>query len=222
MCVFVCACRSDSQVGVLRVWNVSRSTPLDSFKLKKTGFHTLHVLNAPLTKKGEAQMEISAVPTSVSRCCGSCILRRLRDLLSIPPPPPTAQSSGSPSKSQHTSSTSEAVPPPTLSQNRSFSLPPGHVVCCFMDGGVGLYDMGAKKWDFLRDLVTRNPVKHTHTHTRCAADVAPWSTPINLPPLIVSRVTWKPSLIASSSPMIPTCWPRPVLTEPSRFGTQTR
>uniref|UniRef100_A0A8P4K2D7 WD repeat domain 17 n=1 Tax=Dicentrarchus labrax TaxID=13489 RepID=A0A8P4K2D7_DICLA len=104
----------DSQVGVLRVWNVSRSTPLDSFKLKKTGFHALHVLNSPLAKK--------------------------------------AQSSSSPSKSQHTSSTSEAVPPPTLSQNRSFSLPPGHAVCCFMDGGVGLYDMGAKKWDFLRDL----------------------------------------------------------------------
>ncbi|XP_068448227.1 WD repeat-containing protein 17 isoform X2 [Clinocottus analis] len=104
----------DSQVGVLRVWNVSRSTPLDSFKLKKTGFHALHVLNSPLAKK--------------------------------------AQSSSSPSKSHHTSSTSEAVPPPTLSQNRSFSLPPGHAVCCFMDGGVGLYDMGAKKWDFLRDL----------------------------------------------------------------------
>uniref|UniRef100_A0A3Q3X003 Gem-associated protein 5 TPR domain-containing protein n=1 Tax=Mola mola TaxID=94237 RepID=A0A3Q3X003_MOLML len=104
----------DSQVGVLRVWNVSRSTPLDSFKLKKTGFHALHVLNSPLAKK--------------------------------------AQCSCSPSKSQYTSSTSEAVPPPTLSQNRSFSLPPGHAVCCFMDGGVGLYDMGAKKWDFLRDL----------------------------------------------------------------------
>uniref|UniRef100_A0A8D3AMG1 WD repeat-containing protein 17 n=1 Tax=Scophthalmus maximus TaxID=52904 RepID=A0A8D3AMG1_SCOMX len=104
----------DSQVGVLRVWNVSRSTPLDSFKLKKTGFHALHVLNSPLNKK--------------------------------------APSFSSNSKSQHTSSTSEAVPPPTLSQNRSFSLPPGHAVCCFMDGGVGLYDMGAKKWDFLRDL----------------------------------------------------------------------
>uniref|UniRef100_I3JI18 WD repeat domain 17 n=1 Tax=Oreochromis niloticus TaxID=8128 RepID=I3JI18_ORENI len=104
----------DSQVGVLRVWNVSRSTPLDSFKLKKTGFHALHVFNSPLAKKGTS----------------SC----------------------SPSKSQYTSSTSEAVPPPTLSQNRSFSLPPGHAVCCFMDGGVGLYDMGAKKWDFLRDL----------------------------------------------------------------------
>uniref|UniRef100_A0A7N6C0W1 WD repeat domain 17 n=1 Tax=Anabas testudineus TaxID=64144 RepID=A0A7N6C0W1_ANATE len=104
----------DSQVGVLRVWNVSRSTPLDSFKLKKTGFHALHVLNSPLAKK--------------------------------------APSFCSPSKSQYTSSTSEAVPPPTLSQNHSFSLPPGHAVCCFMDGGVGLYDMGAKKWDFLRDL----------------------------------------------------------------------
>lgn len=45
-------CNPDSQVGVLRVWNVSRSTPLDSFKLKKTGFHALHVLSSPLAKKG--------------------------------------------------------------------------------------------------------------------------------------------------------------------------
>uniref|UniRef100_A0A8B9GTH9 WD repeat domain 17 n=1 Tax=Astyanax mexicanus TaxID=7994 RepID=A0A8B9GTH9_ASTMX len=104
----------DSQVGVLRVWNVSRATPLDNFKLKKTGFHALHVLNSPPAKK--------------------------------------AVSSISPSKNHYTSSTSEAVPPPTLSQNQAFSLPPGHAVCCFMDGGVGLYDMGAKKWDFLRDL----------------------------------------------------------------------
>ncbi|CDQ84443.1 unnamed protein product [Oncorhynchus mykiss] len=104
----------DSQVGVLRIWNVSRSTPLDNFKLKKTGFHALHVLNSPPAKK--------------------------------------SLSSISPTKSHYTSSTSEAVPPPTLSQNQAFSLPPGHAVCCFMDGGVGLYDMGAKKWDFLRDL----------------------------------------------------------------------
>ncbi|MGH0130965.1 UNVERIFIED_CONTAM: hypothetical protein FKN15_056691 [Acipenser sinensis] len=104
----------DSQVGVLRVWNVSRTTPIDNFKLKKTGFHALHVLNSPPVKK--------------------------------------TFSSQSPTKNHHTSSTSEAVPPPTLSQNQAFSLPPGHAVCCFMDGGVGLYDMGAKKWDFLRDL----------------------------------------------------------------------
>uniref|UniRef100_A0A8C1XXP5 WD repeat domain 17 n=1 Tax=Cyprinus carpio TaxID=7962 RepID=A0A8C1XXP5_CYPCA len=104
----------DSQVGVLRIWNVSRATPLDNFKLKKTGFHALHVLNSPPAKK--------------------------------------SFSSNSPSKNHYTSSTSEAVPPPTLSQNQAFSLPPGHAVCCFMDGGVGLYDMGTKKWDFLRDL----------------------------------------------------------------------
>lgn len=59
----------------------------------------------------------------------------------------------SPTKNHYTSSTSEAVPSPTLTQNQAFSLPPGHAVCCFMDGGVGLYDMGARKWDFLRDLV---------------------------------------------------------------------
>ncbi|KAG7282286.1 hypothetical protein CRUP_024254, partial [Coryphaenoides rupestris] len=110
----------DSQVGVLRIWNVSRSTPLDNIKLKKTGFHALHVLNSPPAKK--------------------------------------ALGSNSPNKSQYTSSTSEAVPPPTLSQNQSFSLPPGHAVCCFMDGGVGLYDMGAKKWDFLRDLHGKNGI----------------------------------------------------------------
>lgn len=51
-------CLSDSQVGVLRVWNVSRSSPLDSFKLKKTGFHALHVLNSPLAKKGKIKPPI--------------------------------------------------------------------------------------------------------------------------------------------------------------------
>uniref|UniRef100_H2ZZP2 WD repeat domain 17 n=1 Tax=Latimeria chalumnae TaxID=7897 RepID=H2ZZP2_LATCH len=104
----------DSQVGVLRVWNVSRTTPIDNFKLKKTGFHALHVLHCPPKKK--------------------------------------SFSAHFPTKNHYTSSTSEAVPPPTLTQNQAFSLPPGHAVCCFMDGGVGLYDMGAKKWDFLRDL----------------------------------------------------------------------
>ncbi|XP_010628109.1 WD repeat-containing protein 17 isoform X5 [Fukomys damarensis] len=103
----------DSQIGVLRIWNVSRTTPIDNFKLKKTGFHCLHVLNSPPKKKFSIQ---------------------------------------SPTKNHYTSSTSEAVPPPSLTQNQAFSLPPGHVVCCFLDGGVGLYDMGARKWDFLRDL----------------------------------------------------------------------
>ncbi|XP_032774664.1 WD repeat-containing protein 17 [Rattus rattus] len=103
----------DSQVGVLRIWNVSRTTPIDSFKLKKAGFHCLHVVNSPPKRKFSVQ---------------------------------------SPNKNHYMSSTSEAVPPPSLTRNQAFSLPPGHVVCCFLDGGVGLYDMGAKKWDFLREL----------------------------------------------------------------------
>ncbi|XP_036009923.1 WD repeat-containing protein 17 isoform X11 [Mus musculus] len=64
----------------------------------------------------------------------------------------------SPNKNHYISSTSEAVPPPNLTQNQAFSLPPGHVVCCFLDGGVGLYDMGAKKWDFLRELHGKNGI----------------------------------------------------------------
>lgn len=126
----------------------------------------------------------------------------------------TAQCSCSPSKSQHTSSTSEAVPPPTLSQNRSFSLPPGHAVCCFMDGGVGLYDMGAKKWDFLRDLVFCSVSGvislHMTDNTRRSSVMCS-----------CSRVMWRPSLTASLNQMIPTFWPQLVLMELSKFGTQT-
>lgn len=137
---------------------------------------------------------------------------------------PTAQSSGSPSKSQHTSSTSEAVPPPTLSQNQSFSLPPGQAVCCFMDGGVGLYDMGAKKWDFLRDLVLNTPPVQPVCHHRQGKLTEKKQGPAHLwfATVVFSRATSRQSLTASLSLMIQTCWPRLVLTEPSRSGTQTR
>ena len=70
--LFVFVCLSDSQVGVLRVWNVSRSTPLDSFKLKKTGFHALHVFNSPLAKKGKTKM-IYTTSTSPECVCGMCM-----------------------------------------------------------------------------------------------------------------------------------------------------
>ncbi len=82
-----------------------------------------------------------------------------------------ALSTNSPSKNHYTSSTSEAVPPPTLSQNQAFSLPPGHAVCCFMDGGVGLYDMGTKKWDFLRDLVGKVICFYLSVNIQCCVKV---------------------------------------------------
>ena len=101
---------SDTHTGVMRLWNVSKSTPIENIRLKKTGFHALHVF--------------STVP--------------LRD----------DSSSGARST---LSSTSEAVP--AISPTSRYALPPAHAVCTFLDGGVGLYDLGKRKWNFLRDQV---------------------------------------------------------------------
>ena len=43
---------TDTHTGTLRVWTVSKSTPLENIKLKKTGFHALHVFH---TLPGSAQ-----------------------------------------------------------------------------------------------------------------------------------------------------------------------
>ena len=50
------------------------------------------------------------------------------------------------------SSTSVAQAP-VMTTLTNFALPPAHVVCTFMDGGVGVYDLGRRKWNFLRDQV---------------------------------------------------------------------
>lgn len=49
--MFLLFVTSDSQVGVLRIWNVSHTTPIDNLKLKNSGFHSLHVLSYPPKKK---------------------------------------------------------------------------------------------------------------------------------------------------------------------------
>ena len=50
------------------------------------------------------------------------------------------------------SSTSIAQPP-AMTTLSHFALPPAHIVCTFMDGGVGVYDLGRRRWIFLRDQV---------------------------------------------------------------------
>ena len=40
---------------------------------------------------------------------------------------------------------------PTLSPAGRYALPPAYAVCTFLDGGVGLYDLGKRRWFFLRD-----------------------------------------------------------------------
>ncbi|KAH9519882.1 WD repeat-containing protein 17 [Bulinus truncatus] len=50
----------------------------------------------------------------------------------------------------HISSTSQAKSS-TITTLSNFTLPHAEIVCTFKDGGVGLYDLGHKKWIFLRD-----------------------------------------------------------------------
>jgi len=33
-------------------------------------------------------------------------------------------------------------------------VPPAQVLCTFMDGGVGIYDLSKRRWNFLRELVS--------------------------------------------------------------------
>ena len=92
----------------MRLWTVSKSTPIENIKLKKTGFHDLLVFstNSNLNSNNSDGCEISNGPVMSPGGKGS-----------------------------------------------RYSLPPAHAVCTFLDGGVGLYDLGQRKWNFLRDQV---------------------------------------------------------------------
>ncbi|XP_052276761.1 WD repeat-containing protein 17-like isoform X3 [Dreissena polymorpha] len=63
--------------------------------------------------------------------------------------PSTNQYISNQSKDQK-SSTSQAQIPAKVNASY-FALPPARLVCTFLDGGVGLYDLGKRKWEFLRD-----------------------------------------------------------------------
>ncbi|XP_068702720.1 WD repeat-containing protein 17-like [Montipora foliosa] len=102
----------DTQAGVLRVWNVSKSTPMTSIKLKMTGFHALIVVE----------------------------------------PFEDVASNNNSRTSVALSSTSAACEPPSSPNNITYALPPARILCTFFDGGVGLYDLGKRKWSFLRDM----------------------------------------------------------------------
>lgn len=101
---------SDAKNGVLRVWSVSRSSPLESIKLKKMGIHALEMIHASSTS------QVSYGHTGP------------------------------------VSSTSEAVAPSSINASH-FALPPAEIVCTFLDGGIGLYDLGHRKWKFIRHEV---------------------------------------------------------------------
>lgn len=58
------------------------------------------------------------------------------------------------------SSTSVANAPPSQPNHITYAIPPASILCTFMDGGVGLYDLGKRKWSFLRDMVSMNLEVH--------------------------------------------------------------
>ncbi|ELT94041.1 hypothetical protein CAPTEDRAFT_222827 [Capitella teleta] len=96
----------DAHSGVLRLWNVSKSSPIENLRLKKTGFHALHVFSS--------SPQVDQQETALS-------------------------------------GTKRGSLPPSLNASSRFALPPAHAVCTFLDGGVGLYDLGKRRWNFLRD-----------------------------------------------------------------------
>ena len=51
------------------------------------------------------------------------------------------------------SSTSTAFLPSSTTEVGSYAVPPASLVCVFMDGGVGVYDIRKRHWDFLREMV---------------------------------------------------------------------
>ena len=105
----------DVKSGILRIWNVSKSTPIENIRIKKTGIHALQTIN---------------------------VERRLP---------------GRGGRDHQVSSTSPTLAPAGTTPSH-FALPPAKVVCTFLDGGVGLYDLGGRKWDFLRDQVKRKGI----------------------------------------------------------------
>ena len=111
---------TDVHTGILRMWSVSKTSPLENFRLKKSGFRSLVVL--------QSTVPFESGVTPLSRRNGNAEqLRQLNNGTDV------ACSS---------SSASAAV-----------IIPPSQLLCTFMDGGVGIYDLLKRRWNFLRELV---------------------------------------------------------------------
>jgi len=68
------------------------------------------------------------------------------------------------------STSSAAAPPSSPNSSGDIQLPPAQILCTFLDGGVGLYDLGKRKWSFLRDMVCciiglLSKFTHSFTHS---------------------------------------------------------
>jgi len=98
---------------------VSKTTPLENFRLKKAGFRSVSVL--PYTVPLETKKTLS----------------------------------GQGDSTQHASQLNNGSEAASLSSSASTAtvIPPARVLCTFLDGGVGIYDLSKRRWNFLRELV---------------------------------------------------------------------
>lgn len=106
----------DKGCGTLRVWNVSRNTPLENLQLHGSGFRTLCVCTGFPDRD-----RFSSAPDTSAAC----------------------------SQQQQSAGNAARLPPHV------------RVLCLFSDGGVGLYNIRRRCWDFLRDTA------HTETIFDC-------------------------------------------------------
>jgi len=108
---------------------VSKTTPLENFRLKKSGFRSMAVLRYTVPS------DSSVTPLSgLGDNAGP--LPQLNNCTDI------------------ASSSSAAV-----------VIPPAQLLCTFMDGGVGIYDLSKHRWNFLRELVRVAYISHINKMT---------------------------------------------------------
>ncbi|UYV75765.1 WDR17 [Cordylochernes scorpioides] len=96
----------DADSGVLRIWNVSKSSPLENLRLKQTGFQALAIMPLPQEK---------------------------------------------PKLTQRLSKFNDNTPESRQASQKAL------VVCLFLDGGLGIYNLHRRKWDYFRDMVIIKP-----------------------------------------------------------------
>ena len=100
------------------MWSVSKTAPLENFRLKKSGFRSMAVLQ-------------DTVPSEIDV---------------------TSRRGGYAEHPQQLNNGTD-IASPSSPASSAVIIPPAQLLCTFVDGGVGIYDLSKRRWNFLRELV---------------------------------------------------------------------
>ena len=117
---------------MLRLWSVSKPTPIQSINLKSVGFLSLHALDSIQQIGSEGEFEKLSSSTYSRRL----IMRGF-----------TAWTNSAKEKMKSKKMNTE------MSASLTLATPPAKIFCGFADGGFGLYNLQSKKWEMFRDQV---------------------------------------------------------------------